>query len=284
MKETAMNGTRTPEKKPVFERNRFQTVSYELPCPALPEAFDGFSFVFLTDLHGKTFGPNNETLIAAIRDSASDAVLIGGDMMIAKKRKKMDFSALEAIFTGLGGSLPVYYGEGNHESRIRRETRAYPGWFDAFSGILQKYKVTYLRNRTVLIKRGNQSIGIAGLTLPESLYRHGKKKPAPENFAEKRLGKAGGFTILLLHSPSYFEEAADWGADVTLSGHFHGGTIALGKRGLMTPQFTFFEERVRGCFDFDGRFGVVSAGLGTHSVNLRMWNPPELIKIILRKA
>ena len=54
-------------------------------------------------------------------------------------------------------------------------------------------------------------------------------------------GESGQYQILLLHSPLFFEECRRWGADLTLCGHFHGGTIRLPfLGGVMTPQFQFF--------------------------------------------
>lgn len=64
----------------------------------------------------------------------------------------------------------------------------------------------------------------------------------PSDYIEKKAGKADPdhFQILLAHSPLYFDACAKWGADLTLSGHFHGGTIRLpGLGGVMTPQYQF---------------------------------------------
>ena len=43
-------------------------------------------------------------------------------------------------------------------------------------------------------------------------------------YIEKKLGPASRdhFQILLAHSPLFFEAYRKWGADLTLSGHFHG--------------------------------------------------------------
>lgn len=62
-------------------------------------------------------------------------------------------------------------------------------------------------------------------------------------YIEKKLGPASRdhFQILLAHSPLFFEAYRKWGADLTLSGHFHGGTIRLPVLGgVMTPQYQFF--------------------------------------------
>ena len=106
----------------------------------------------------------------------------------------------------------------------------------------------------------------------------------PENELERHCGRAdqSRFQILLLHSPLFFNNCRHWGADLTLSGHFHGGTIRLPLLGgIMTPQYQFFLPWCAGRFDKEGKTMIVSRGLGTHSVNIRLNDRPQLIHITL---
>ena len=82
----------------------------------------------------------------------------------------------------------------------------------------------------------------------------------------------------------FFEEYAAWGADLTLSGHFHGGTIRLPLLGgLMTPQYQFFFPWCSGCFsDKNGRKLIAGRGLGTHSINIRFNNKPQVVVLIVK--
>ena len=47
----------------------------------------------------------------------------------------------------------------------------------------------------------------------------------------------------------------------------------------MTPQYDFFSDRVVGMKDINGRKLIISAGLGTHSINIRLNNKPEIVVI-----
>ena len=88
------------------------------------------------------------------------------------------------------------------------------------------------------------------------------------------------FHILLAHNPVYFDTYAAWGADLTLSGHLHGGIIRIpGIGGLITPQAQLFPKYDRGLISVNGKYMVVSAGLGEHTVPIRIFNPPQLILI-----
>lgn len=72
---------------------------------------------------------------------------------------------------------------------------------------------------------------------------------------------------------------------MTLAGHFHGGTIRIpGLGGVMTPQYQFFLPWCAGDFERDGKRMIVSRGLGTHSINIRLNNRPQLVLIRLRRA
>ena len=73
------------------------------------------------------------------------------------------------------------------------------------------------------------------------------------------------------------KEAEALGADLMLSGHFHGGTIRLPYLGgLMTPQLQFFTKEVTGSFEHGGTAMIVNRGLGTHSVKIRLNDRPEI--------
>ena len=103
---------------------------------------------------------------------------------------------------------------------------------------------------------------------------------------ERALGKPDEkrFSILQAHSPMFFEEYAAWGADLTLSGHFHGGTIRLPVLGgVMTPQYQFFYPRCAGEFtDEKGRRMLVGRGLGTHSIKIRFCDKPQVLVVKLK--
>ena len=79
------------------------------------------------------------------------------------------------------------------------------------------------------------------------------------------------------------EEYKKWGADLILSGHYHGGIVRIpGVTGVITPAFEIF-PKYSGDFYREGDTNiVVSKGLGTHTVNVRFLNPAELIVLHLR--
>lgn len=262
-----------------YERNCLVTDRYEIRSPKITG--NGRRFVFLTDLHDKEFGPGNERLIAAVREAKPDAVFIGGDMMVAKGRA--DLSVSLGLIETLSGEFPVYCGNGNHELRMRREPEIYGDAYREYRNALRRMGVVHLSDGRVAV---GEDIVLYGLDLPSRYYRPGTPRMEPE-FIPRVLGKPDPekLTILLAHSPVFFEEYADWGADLSLSGHFHGGTIRLPLLGgVMTPQYQFFYRRCAGKFDRpDGSSMIVGRGLGTHSVNIRLNDKPQVVVVDVKK-
>lgn len=240
------------------------------------------TLVFLSDLHDNCFGQGQKELLEAIGQANPAAVLIGGDMMVVKQRA--DTHAALFLVEKLAGRYPVYYGNGNHEQRMERNKGQYGEQYASYRKSLLKLGVSYLSNQAAGTDYGIQ---ISGLDIEEPYYKRFKPETMEKDYIEQRIGKADGkkYQILLAHSPLYHEAYAKWGADLALCGHFHGGTVRIpGLGGLMTPQYQFFEKCCGGIHWKEGKAMIVSRGLGTHSVNLRLNNKPELVVICLKAA
>ena len=190
---------------------------------------------------------------------------------------------------------------------MNRERDVYGDLYDRFQIELKRLGVHYLSDRSEEI---NPWIRVTGCNLREIYYKHHFTVPElPMEELSGRVGTAAEKTcfhqmkesfspdlaekereaghemyeILLFHSPLFFETCRKWGADLTLCGHFHGGTIRIpGLGGVMTPQYQFFLPWCAGRFDADGKTMIVSRGLGTHSINVRLNDRPELVCVTLR--
>lgn len=262
-----------------YEKNHFAVETAEVFSPKIRGEK---SLVFLTDLHDKEFGEGNVRLLRAIFRERPDGILIGGDMMVSKGKGDLDVTL--SLLRSLAGAAPVFYSLGNHEMRLRNEKERYPGKFGFLMQEAKKLGVRMLADATQAL----DELDISGVDLSPSCYKKlFLEQPArmPEGYLERKLGKRSRdrFRILLMHSPLYFKEAADWGADLTLSGHFHGGTVRIPfAGGLMTPQYQFFVPWCAGSFERDGKQMIVGRGLGTHSVNIRLNDRPQLLIIRLK--
>lgn len=255
-----------------YEKKHFKKVIYTIKSAKIKKQKN---IIFLSDLHNNSYSKNNERLIRAIDELNPDMVLIGGDMMTAKGLVDLEPSLL--LCAGLKAKYPVYYGNGNHELKLKYEPY---NLYGSFVESMKDIGVELLEDRSIEL----DDMVISGLDIDREYYKKVDIRYFEADYIEKKLGKVNNskFSILLGHSPIFLEAYADWGADLVLSGHFHGGTIRLFGVGLMTPQIQFFNSMVHGIKKKDNTTMIISSGLGTHSVNLRLNARPELILIQLR--
>lgn len=247
--------------------------------------------VFLTDLHEKEFEKDNAELIRLVEEADPDYVLIGGDMISAQRKKitnyaiasskdgscvmpeKLKMSATINLCMELAKRFRTFYASGNHEQRIL-ET--------GFKDVIESTEVRYLDDETVVAG----DIAITGLFTDEAYFRAVKPKKMTESYIFSHVGKPdkSKFNILLAHSPLFLEAYASYGADLVLSGHFHGGTVRLpGDVGLMTPQYQFFSDKVVGMKKERACKMIISSGLGTHSFKIRINDKPQVVVVDIKK-
>ena len=101
------------------------------------------------------------------------------------------------------------------------------------------------------------------------------------NFIKKNRPK---YNILLMHNPDYFPNAAQWGTDLVLSGHVHGGIVRIpGWKGVASPNIRFFPKYDGGKFEEGESVMILSRGLGVHTIPFRLFNPGELIVLDLEE-
>ena len=86
-----------------------------------------------------------------------------------------------------------------------------------------------------------------------------------------------GCQLLLAHNPEYIPVYRQWGAEITCSGHLHGGIMILPfLGGVLSPSLRLFPTYDQGVFREDGAVHIVSRGLGLHHLKFRFFNTPEL--------
>ncbi|MCD8379316.1 MAG: metallophosphoesterase [Lachnospiraceae bacterium] len=257
------------------DTHHFHIVRYRLTHPKLKKAV---RVVVLADLHDTVYGKDNERLYAAVKEQKPDFILIAGDMVTASLRS--DFGASAALLEKLAAEFPVYYGMGNHESRLAERKEDYGDRYEEYRHKLQRTGVVFLKNDSVVFPQ--YQIALHGLELEEHYYRRTSGRRLPADYLERRFGKADEdfFHLLIAHNPEFFPQYADWGADLTVSGHVHGGIVRLPiLGGVISTSFRLFPKYDGGLFTDHGSAMIISRGLGSHTIPLRMFNPGECVVI-----
>lgn len=238
--------------------------------------------IFLSDLHNKVYGEKNEILLERIRNEAPDLILIGGDMLIGKKGVSAN-TALELV-QQLPEIAPVYYALGNHEQRMKLKPEKYGNVMSRYKKKLTEAGVHFLENDSAEVSLHDIKLRLTGLEIPMGAYEKWKRTSITSAQVKRLVGPAdeSRYQILLAHNPVYVPAYEKWGADLVLSGHLHGGVFRIpGWRGIVTPQAALF-PKYSGELTMTGRTAVVvSKGLGTHTVNLRLFNHAEVVVLHL---
>lgn len=262
---------------------KFRTVTYEVHNPKIKNE-NGVRFAFLADFHGSEFGKNNSILIEKIRKWKPDAILIAGDMVVRK-----DVSTLkkaEELLKPLAAEFPVFYSPGNHESKMKVQEHVYHREYLEYEKSLKENGVRILANETCIFQKGADKFRIYGLELPLEYYKKPFSPGLSDEKIEQLIGKAEPreIDVLLAHCPKYGKTYFNWGADLILSGHYHGGVLRFSRHiGAISSQFIPFPKYCCGDFYRENQCMLVSAGLGEHTVPLRIHNPRELIFIEMKK-
>lgn len=246
---------------------------------------NGKKLVFLSDLHNKCYGTGNAKLLTAIRKERPDMILIGGDMLIGNDG--YSYQETLSFIEQLPAICPVYYALGNHEQRMKEHPERYRENYFQYKKLLQDAGVCFVENSCVsIMEQENNAIrlNIYGLEIPKRCYKHIGKEVLLTGEIRQCIGTADpkGYNIMLAHNPEYVTQYLEWGADLVLSGHLHGGVVRIpGLTGVIAPNLRLFPKYSGGRYREKNGDVVVSRGLGNHTIYMRLFNPAELTVIML---
>lgn len=268
----------------VIISNKYLTVTdYEINIKNLPSGFDNYKIALITDLHSSSFGKDNKALLKKLKKEKPDIVLLGGDMI---STSDTDYSVFFSLAKKLADLYPTYYVLGNHEQALEEKKLSY---------ICQNIKsmgIKMLDNERVVLKKGSHTINLYGMWFNLRFYADRSEDSNPQSqyyfdidTMNDIIGKKQkGVNILLTHNPVYFDTYEKWGADLTLSGHIHGGMVRLPfLGGICSPEKTFFPLYDEGVFEINNSKMIVSRGLGNGDMGFRFLNCPELVIVTLKK-
>ena len=263
---------------------------FDLASSRLPEG-KKLTFALIADVHGSVFEEKQEKIVRILGIQRPDLVLVAGDMIV--KLDESSFENAAVMLKRLALSFPVYYGMGNHESRfllwrqmmeeeharLPSSSRVLVPLYEQYEAELKRNGVHILHNERRRICLKDINIDIAGLELENKYYRKPFSPALPVAEVTDLLGEvnAEAFQVLIAHNPRYARTYYQWGADLTVAGHYHGGILRLSEHtGLVSPYFRLFPPYCCGGFEQDGRYLIVSPGMGEHTLPVRIHNPREL--------
>lgn len=272
----------------IREQWNFNVTKYQICTSKINPHMKPKRMIFLSDLHNHEYGQNNIRLLQAVKAACPDLILIGGDMLVGKRGRSAK-AALQFV-SQLPKIAPVYYANGNHEQRMKENPEKYERVYERYREILQNAGVHFLENDSLELHLDGFHVRLTGLELPMETYEkfkysHIRKEDIVLQVGEIRKEMLDSaeeeesvYEILLAHNPTYYSAYKEWGADLVLSGHLHGGIARIpGWRGVITPQAFLFPKYSGEMTEEDDQTIIVSKGLGTHTINFRLFNIPEVV-------
>jgi predicted MPP superfamily phosphohydrolase len=250
----------------------------EIRLRNLPEAFDGFHIVQLSDIHLNEFTEPFflREAVDHINRLRPDAVFLTGDFvtheLLPRKWSIPNAWKCAGILEGL--QCPQSYAVlGNHDVIVSPH---------AVTEALTASGITVLRNACVALERESARLWLSGLDDPVEGHPD-IDRAIPESIRNR----AGEPILLMCHAPDFADPLLDHPAgsavQLMLSGHTHGGQVRLpfvGPTGLPV----WGKKYVEGIFHLQGLQLYVNRGIGTVGLPFRLNCPPEITSMTLRRG
>jgi uncharacterized protein len=253
----------------VFEAGWLRKRVLEVEVEAVPAALDGLRIAHLSDLHLGMPSRGQRAAAEAVRWIAGrrpDLVCVTGDLVSRRRGAPL----LERLLRELGPCLVVL---GNHDfsdSRDPFSQRIDPAVFSGIDG------VTVLADEAVELELRGLRVQVVGVE-PRTYAR---RRARPAELADRE----AALRILLCHFPGIVRRMPENAFHLVLSGHLHGGQIAIpypgGKLRLAHPRV----REPEGVFRHGATVLHVSPGVGTTFVPFRFFARPEVTELVVRSA
>jgi predicted MPP superfamily phosphohydrolase len=223
--------------------------------PRLPQAFDGFTILQLSDLHVEMSEAAMDRVVALLEGASYDLCILTGDY------RAKTWGPHEAAISGVARVRAAVRGEvygvlGNHDTILMVPA-------------LEAVGITMLINEGKIIERAGERIHLAGID-DAHYYRMDNLDKAAADIPP------GAFSILVSHTPEIYRQAAHADFDVLLSGHTHGGQICLPGRIPITLDSVLPRSMGSGAWRYHDMIGYTSVGAGSSVVPVRFNCPPEI--------
>lgn len=260
-------------------RNIYEVNRIELSFDDLPESFDGYSIVHISDIHARSFSNRAESLAKAVEKINSldaDLIAFTGDLITLVpdevdiiSRELGSMKSEDGVVSVIGNHDYGTYAPDDPDTDVPR--------LDILVSKEKSLGWEPLLNENRIIRRGCDSIAVIGVenTSPSGHF------PSGGNLQRASEGTESLFRILLTHDPQHWEaEAVGKGYPLTLSGHTHAMQLSL--FGWSPSRYIF--KQYRGLYRKEGQYLYVNVGLGETILPARIGASPEITLITLKRS
>lgn len=264
--------------------------TYDYDGKDVPEDFKGYRIVQLTDIHSVRSDRQGELILQKTTEQEPDVICITGDLIDSRyyadngiEGEQRTLALLEALLE----LAPVFYIYGNHEMILLDDPVN-----NSFKVAVEEMGVQIINNEVIQCQRtkGGDTIYIAGIQDPSTLYKD-IRYAYLENNAERMeammervtVNRSNEeFVLLLSHRPEYLDLYDQYPVDLVLTGHAHGGQFRVPFiGGVYAPGQGFLPKYTAGLYRTSDTYMYVGTGIGNSVIPVRIFNPPEILTIVL---
>ena len=252
----------------------------------LPESFDGYRVAFISDIHIGSMW-NAEAELGRLADSIgtvnADIVLFGGDLA-NMHHSELTPAVVErlSLIKGAQGTFAVL---GNHDtgSYVNGSTKEFREQNKAsLEQAAGSAGWVFLKDSTIYIKRGNDSIAITGIDYSEELLEYKHSMNSIDGFDVSAIYKDVPdtvFNITVSHLPQLWRSLCDGGySDLTLAGHIHAMQMKIGQ---FSPAALMYDEW-SGLYESENGKLYINDGIGSVGFFARLGARPEVTVLELK--
>ena len=238
----------------------------------LPPALDGLRIAHVSDVHAGIHmsGEKMTEIVKQTNALGADLILQTGDMIDISQAFIPEYVR---AFRDLHAPLGVVTVLGNHD----RYTGA-----DAVIRGVREAGQTFVMNGAHVIEHRGAAIALVGIDDPRNWRADDPQDDDLAAALRVTPPDSEAFRILMAHRPGAFDGAAPRGIPLTLAGHIHGGQFYLPIVGWSPGRL--ITKYVMGHFQNGGSQLYVSRGIGVVGVPLRIFAPPEIALLELRRS
>ena len=258
---------------------RFEVEEITFTHTDVPESFDGYRIVQISDFHMGTIASYAEDIrraVEMINAQQPDLIAFTGDLV---NNEAIELDGVEEILAELKARDGVFSVLGNHDYAPYRHWPSRRAQAENLADLKRREKAMgwqLLLNENRLIVRGNDSIAIVGV-------ENDGKPPFPSmgDLPHATKGTEGLFKLLLSHDPSHWRRKVLPETDIqlTLSGHTHAMQFRLGS---FSPSLWIYPEWA-GLYTEGERGLYVNTGIGSVMMPYRFGAWPEISVITLQR-
>lgn len=266
-------------------RYNYKVLKHTLYFDDLPDEFDGFTILQLSDVHSGSFDNPDKVRygIDLINEQQFDLFVFTGDIVNTRATEMDDYIEMFSDIKTPGFGKYSILGNHDYGGYIEWPSeKAKQDNFEAIKAIHPKIGFKLLLNENVKLRKGNDEISLIGVeNWGKGFKQVGNLKKASQGV------KKDDFKILLSHDPSHWDvEVQDnpFHYHLTLSGHTHGLQFGIEIPGyLKWSPAQYVYKQWAGMYENLDRYLYVNRGFGYHAYPGRVGIWPEITIIELRK-